>query len=46
MHISKLSKKFIKNPMDVVSVGDIVKVKVIDIDEKRGRVGLSMKDVD
>ena len=46
VHISKLSKKFIKNPMDVVSVGDIVKVKVIDIDEKRGRVGLSMKDVD
>ncbi len=46
VHISKLSNKYVKNPMDVVSVGDIVKVKVVDIDLKRGRVGLSMKDVD
>ncbi|NBG89384.1 Tex family protein [Isachenkonia alkalipeptolytica] len=45
VHISKLSNKYVKNPMDVVSVGDIVKVKVVDIDLKRGRVGLSMKDV-
>ena len=46
VHISKLSNKYVKNPMDVVSVGDIVKVKVVDIDTKRGRVGLSMKDVE
>jgi uncharacterized protein len=35
----------VKNPFEVVSVGDIVKVKVIDIDPERGRVSLSMKDV-
>lgn len=42
VHISKLSKKFIKHPSDVVKVGDIVKVTVIEIDEKRGRLSLSM----
>jgi uncharacterized protein len=42
IHISKMAKKFVKNPMDVVSVGDVVDVKVDQIDLKRGRVGLSM----
>ena len=43
VHISEMSDKFIKNPSDVVSVGDIVKVKVIKIDKERQKVGLSMK---
>ena len=43
VHISEMSDKFIKNPSEVVSVGDIVKVKVIKIDMERQKVGLSMK---
>lgn len=43
VHISELSEKFVKNPSDVVAVGDIVKVKVIKIDPERQKVGLSMK---
>ena len=43
VHISEMSDKFIKNPSDVVSVGDVVKVKVIKIDKERQKVGLSMK---
>ena len=43
VHISELSEKFVKNPADVVSVGDVVKVKVIKIDSERQKVGLSMK---
>lgn len=45
VHISELSDKFVKNPMEVVSVGDIVNVKVIGIDLKKGRVSLSMKGI-
>ena len=45
VHISELSEKFVKNPMDVVSVGDIVKVRVIKIDLEKKKVSLSMKDV-
>ena len=43
VHISEMSDKYIKNPSDVVSVGDIVKVRVIKIDMERKKVGLSMK---
>ena len=43
VHISEMSDKFIRNPSEVVSVGDIVKVKVIKIDQDRQKVGLSMK---
>lgn len=43
VHISEMSEKFIKNPSDIVSVGDVVKVKVIKIDKERQKVGLSMK---
>ncbi len=43
VHISEMSEKFIKNPSEIVSVGDIVKVKVIKIDLERQKVGLSMK---
>ena len=43
VHISQLTnKKFVKHPLDVVSVGDVVTVKVISIDMKRKRIGLSM----
>ncbi|WP_423251946.1 Tex family protein, partial [Staphylococcus haemolyticus] len=44
VHISKLSKKFVKNPMDVVSVGDIVEVWILDIDKNKGKVSLTMID--
>lgn len=43
VHISEMSDKYIKNPAEIVSVGDIVKVKVIKIDMERHKVGLSMK---
>ncbi len=43
VHISQLSDKYIKHPMDVVSVGDTVKVKIISIDYDKMRVGLTMK---
>lgn len=42
VHISKMSNKFVKNPLDIVSVGDIVTVWVDDIDLKRERIALSM----
>ena len=45
VHISNLSDKYVRNPMEEVSVGDIVKVKVIGIDLEKGKVSLSMKDV-
>ena len=45
VHISQLSNSFVKNPSNIVSVGDIVKVKVIGIDIERQKVQLSMKDL-
>lgn len=45
IHISELSRRFIKHPLDVVSVGDIIKVIVINVDPKRSRIGLSLKQV-
>ena len=42
VHLSRMSKKFIKHPLDVVSVGDIVKVWVVSVDLLKGRVELSM----
>lgn len=45
IHISELSSKRVKHPMEVVAVGDIIKVIVISVDEKRGRIGLSLKQV-
>lgn len=42
VHISKLSNRFVKHPMDVVSVGDVVTVWVDEVDEKRGRIALTM----
>ena len=45
VHISELSDKFVKNPSEIVSIGDIVKVKVIDIDFEKQKVKLSMKGI-
>ena len=45
VHISQLSNNFVKNPSDVVAVGDIVDVKVIGIDPEKQKVSLSMKEV-
>lgn len=43
IHISEMSERRIKHPLDVVSVGETVQVKVISVDEKRGRIGLTLK---
>ena len=45
VHISKVCDKFIKHPSEAVSVGDVVKVTVLEVDEKRKRISLSMRDV-
>lgn len=42
VHVSKMGKRFVRNPHEVVSVGDVIDVTVINIDRERGRVGLSM----
>ena len=44
VHISHISDKYIKHPLDVLSVGDIVKVKVLDVDVKKKRISLSIKE--
>jgi uncharacterized protein len=43
VHISELSHDYVKNPLDVVSVGDVVTVRVLSVDVQRGRISLSMK---
>ncbi|KAA3610401.1 MAG: RNA-binding transcriptional accessory protein [Calditrichaeota bacterium] len=43
VHVSQMADKFVKNPMEIVSVGDVVDVRVTSIDLERGRIGLSMK---
>ena len=43
VHISEMADKFVRNPSEIVSVGDIVKVKVIGIDREKQKVKLSMK---
>ncbi|WP_291565450.1 MULTISPECIES: Tex family protein [unclassified Clostridium] len=43
VHISQLSDKFVKHPLDVVKVGDIVEVRILEVDEKRKRISLSMR---
>ena len=46
VHISQICDKFIKHPMDFLSVGDVKKVKIVDIDVKRGRISLTMRGID
>ena len=43
VHISEMSDRFVKHPLDIVRVGDIVNVRVLSVDEKRGKIALSMK---
>jgi uncharacterized protein len=43
VHVSELADRFVKNPLDVVQVGDVVDVRVLTIDVARGRIGLSMR---
>ncbi|OPZ91182.1 MAG: hypothetical protein BWY74_02046 [Firmicutes bacterium ADurb.Bin419] len=45
VHISELCDRYVKSPMEVVAVGDIVKVKILDVDVPRKRISLSMKEV-
>jgi uncharacterized protein len=45
VHISQLADRYVKSPFEVVSVGDVVTVKVIKVDLDRGRIGLSMKEL-
>ena len=45
VHVSQISSKFIRHPSEVLSVGDIVKVAVLDVDEKKKRISLSIKQV-
>ena len=44
VHISRLCDRYVKHPSEVVSVGDVVKVTVVEVDEKRHRIALSMKN--
>ena len=43
VHVSQISERYIRHPSEVLSVGDTVKVKVLDVDEKKGRISLTMK---
>lgn len=43
VHVSQMAEKFVRNPHEVVRVGDVVQVRVVKIDKERGRVGLSMR---
>jgi len=45
VHVSRISSKFIRHPSEALAVGDIVKVVVLDVDEKKHRISLSIKDV-
>lgn len=45
VHISQLADRFVRNPMEVVAVGDIVKVRVIEVDAERKRISLSMREI-
>jgi len=44
LHISQIANKYVKNPLDIINVGDIIDVTIIKIDAERGRISLSMKD--
>ena len=44
VHISEMSDRYVRHPLDIVKVGDIVNVRVLSVDEKRGKISLSMKN--
>ncbi len=43
VHKSQMADKFVKHPLDIVKVGDVVEVRILDVDLKRKRISLSMK---
>lgn len=45
VHKSQMANKFVKHPLDIVKVGDVVKVAIMEVDEKRKRISLTMKDI-
>lgn len=45
VHKSQMADRFVKHPLDIVKVGDIVKVAVLEVDEKRKRISLTMKNI-
>ena len=45
MHISQLSKKYIKHPLEAVRLGDVVQVKVLSVDLQKKRIALTMKGI-
>ena len=45
VHKSQMADRFVKHPLDIVKVGDVIKVKILEVDEKRKRIALSMKDI-
>ena len=46
VHISELADRYVRDPLSVVAVGQVVQVRVLRVDMQRGRVQLSMKDID
>ena len=44
LHVSQMANRFVKNPLDLISVGDIIDVTIIGVDINRGRISLSMKE--
>jgi uncharacterized protein len=44
VHISQMANKFIRNPLEILSVGDVIDVTILSIDIEKGRIGLSMKE--
>ena len=45
VHKSQMANKFVKHPLDIVKVGDVIKVRIMEVDEKRKRISLTMKEV-
>ncbi|MPN63633.1 30S ribosomal protein S1 [bioreactor metagenome] len=45
VHRSEMAERYIKHPMEIVSIGDVVSVRVLAVDRERGKVSLSMKSV-
>ena len=45
VHKSQMADRFVKHPLDIVKVGDVIKVKILEVDEKRKRIALSMKAI-
>ena len=46
VHKSQMANKFVKHPLDIVKVGDVIKGRIMEVDEKRKRISLTMKDID